>query len=80
MAEKDKPEIQQARLRGLLRLICSGCEIEFWNEGNIFMKFRVLDEKGNPVGIWKGDYTSSMIADKTDEELRGIILDAMRGK
>lgn len=80
MAEKDKPEIQQARLRRLLQEMQPGYVMAFKNEASTFLNFRIDNEKGHPVGVLKGDYHSSVIADKSDEQVKEIIQSVIRGR
>lgn len=74
MAEKDRPEIQQARLRRLLQKIQPRYVMEFKDPSSHFLNFRIDDEKGKPVAALKADYHSSVIADMSDEQVEQIIL------
>jgi len=72
MTEKDRPETQEGRLRRLLSEIRPGCVMQFKQPGGSFISFRVDSENGKPLGV-SGEYHSSVIADKSDDELKQII-------
>ena len=78
MAEKDKPEIQQARLRQLLQQIQPEYVIAFDDECHGDLKFRIDDDKGKPLGVRK--MHPSVIADKSDDQVKGIIWSVIRGQ
>ena len=77
MAEKDAPQVQQARLRRLLEQLMPGYTMQFTDEASTFLKFRIDDEKGTTVGVLPGEYHSSVIADKSDRQVEEIILRAI---
>jgi len=72
MAEKDKPEIQRVRLRKLLQEIQPAYSIVFDDQCRGDLKFRIDDQKGNPLGVYQRH--SSVIADMSDDKIKGIML------
>ncbi|MBI4454782.1 MAG: hypothetical protein HY644_02665 [Acidobacteria bacterium] len=72
MAEKDKPQIQQARIRLVLKDLYPDYTIEFKNELSNFITFRIDDPNGYRLGT-SGEYHSRVIADWSDEKLNNVI-------
>jgi hypothetical protein len=73
--DKDNYRIQQARLERLAKELAPGCEVHFDpNKPPTWVRMRVDDpHTGAILMVTSGDWHVTVIADKTDEQIKALM-------